>query len=752
MRRGKKAVMMLDIHKPRMRLAAGEDRYEGLRAAAAERIRNADPAVSDPALATRPPVPLRATESASCTAWGSGQRIAQLSAEVATLQGMVACCCAQLERASADRAEHRGHAAALLQDLQRAIRIIRPLASTPAVSVEDRAPARSELRSEVGDEVRANAGAGSREEPAAPADSPCDAVSPTAGGDLLQCQPAAAARCLGVLGDTAASAAAPAKVPAVSPATPPPRPEPARVLSLPRIGTNVACAQQPGPGLELRAAFSPPRTVAAGAVPTPPRPPPRRAAGLAVTLCSVFRFQRLTQRVAAALAAAADARSLSRCYIQWRTLTAARSQHRPADVAPCLWCDRTLLSRLGDGGEAQVWAACGFAMPKATDADADVALKVFKTPDGGEVEGVHERLRSSGHCWVKHVSLVVSSYHIACCGGGHYVQEFERADSDLFAYVTDRGPLDATLALLIHRDMLRGLAAIHSVGALHGDVKPENVLCTSTDGALSVALCDLVDQGNACTPLWMPPSGEWANDGTDDVYAAVLVLLSMLTAAKPPAEGQRDCAGINDFLDGICVEQGTEELGEEFKEAFARYAADVLGRDVSNRADTSCALSALTIFTPLCEEVGVDLAGPILLGNYASPAYQSGGPGSGSERFHSGVESGSGDDGDAGGREDAGDGSDSESGAGEERDSADGGTTGEHSWAPAACAGSDGSTCDPDPARQAPAGEGVPAFAAECTETAAQLAGGGAFPDPWADALDATERSAASPRLLYGGQ
>jgi hypothetical protein len=113
----------------------------------------------------------------------------------------------------------------------------------------------------------------------------------------------------------------------------------------------------------------------------------------------------------------------------------------------------------------------------------------------------------------------------------------------LRAMLARRGPLGAAAALVVLKDSLLALAAAHSQGLPHRDVKPDNVLidargwCTLTDFGVAVKTDKQMRAPG--TPEYMAPElwhGAPSVPATD-IYAATAVLCESLTG-KPPFSGR----------------------------------------------------------------------------------------------------------------------------------------------------------------------------------------------------------------------
>jgi eukaryotic-like serine/threonine-protein kinase len=105
--------------------------------------------------------------------------------------------------------------------------------------------------------------------------------------------------------------------------------------------------------------------------------------------------------------------------------------------------------------------------------------------------------------------------------------------------LTRQGPAGPQAALAVLKGSLLGLAAVHALGIVHRDYKPENVLVDSrgasklTDFGLAARTGDAVRFGG--TPLYMAPE-QWngsAASPASDIYAATVVFFECLTGRAP---------------------------------------------------------------------------------------------------------------------------------------------------------------------------------------------------------------------------
>src|SRR5690606_34539537 len=128
-------------------------------------------------------------------------------------------------------------------------------------------------------------------------------------------------------------------------------------------------------------------------------------------------------------------------------------------------------------------------------------------------------------------------------GGLYLVMQFVDGE-DLKHYIERRGPLPASEARDIARQILDGLATIHRAGILHRDIKSQNVLIDRdgrvrvTDFGIAQATVDpgLTSAGLAVgTAAYMAPEQAEAGQLSEatDIYAVGVVLYEMLTGRLP---------------------------------------------------------------------------------------------------------------------------------------------------------------------------------------------------------------------------
>ena len=108
----------------------------------------------------------------------------------------------------------------------------------------------------------------------------------------------------------------------------------------------------------------------------------------------------------------------------------------------------------------------------------------------------------------------------------------ERLDDE----IRRRGYFSVRDAVAIAGELARSLAALHAIGIVHRDVKPENVVGTTLIDFGSARMRDGLGPRTSGTPAYMAPERE--PDAAGDIYSLGCVLFAML-AGRPPFVGSR---------------------------------------------------------------------------------------------------------------------------------------------------------------------------------------------------------------------
>jgi hypothetical protein len=205
--------------------------------------------------------------------------------------------------------------------------------------------------------------------------------------------------------------------------------------------------------------------------------------------------------------------------------------------------DRYEIAReIGRGGYSVVYQA------RDRRVGADVAIKLLVPPPAA-ARLARERLRREVQA-VRRLSHpnIVTVYDVADDGPWTFVVLEYVAGPDLAVRVRERGPLDATAAARLGRDVAAALDAAHRAGILHRDVKPQNVLLAPdgrarlTDfGSARLAGQATMTQTGALvgTPAYAAPEvlAGIRGDARADCYGLGMTLYFGLVGGLPPRPG-----------------------------------------------------------------------------------------------------------------------------------------------------------------------------------------------------------------------
>ena len=197
-----------------------------------------------------------------------------------------------------------------------------------------------------------------------------------------------------------------------------------------------------------------------------------------------------------------------------------------------------LIDLLGQGGMGQVYRA------HDTVTDRVVALKVLP-PDMAEDHTFQHRFRREAHIAAQLSDPhVVPIHNYGEIDGRLYVDMRLIEGRDLGAVIAEGGPMNPVRAVHIIEQVAEALDAAHSVGLVHRDVKPSNILLARRDFvylidfgiARAVGATRFTSTGAAIGTLaYMAPerfdTGE--AEPSSDIYALACVLHECLTGRQP---------------------------------------------------------------------------------------------------------------------------------------------------------------------------------------------------------------------------
>ncbi|QXJ21589.1 serine/threonine protein kinase [Actinomadura graeca] len=186
---------------------------------------------------------------------------------------------------------------------------------------------------------------------------------------------------------------------------------------------------------------------------------------------------------------------------------------------------------LGRGAQGRV------VLAHHAESRTPVAIKYLARGDAQALAGLRAEAQMLGRLTSPYVARL---YRFVESGHGAAIVMEAVNGASLKAVLAEHGALAPEAALLVLKGSLLGLAAAHSVGVVHRDYKPANVV-VQPDGLsklVDFGVAVLAGQGSfAGTPAYMAPEqwrGEPATPATD-VYAATCVFVECVTGRRPYA-------------------------------------------------------------------------------------------------------------------------------------------------------------------------------------------------------------------------
>lgn len=201
-----------------------------------------------------------------------------------------------------------------------------------------------------------------------------------------------------------------------------------------------------------------------------------------------------------------------------------------------------LVQMIGEGQWTEVFQAR--PATQSNDEAADYTVKVLKGDyqhDPVAVQFLQREAFVAGHVLSPHVTTVLSA-HVD--RNPKYIVLPHLPGVTVDKALAEAGRLSTPHALWIARQVAEGLAALHTSGWLHGDIKPANVLVSETghttvlDLGFARRLDSRDDRGDVLTASlgYAPPetfTPDVAFSAASDVYSLGIMLFEMLTGWRP---------------------------------------------------------------------------------------------------------------------------------------------------------------------------------------------------------------------------
>ena len=210
------------------------------------------------------------------------------------------------------------------------------------------------------------------------------------------------------------------------------------------------------------------------------------------------------------------------------------SRDPAADQPPSVWGSFTLLEHIGRGSFGDVYRAWDGRL------DREVALKLIRRSDASPTHPDSVTVREGRLlARVSHPNIVTVHGADIVNGEVGVWMEFIRGRT-LEACVCDQGPFGVADAAAIGIAVCRALAAVHSAGLIHRDVKAQNVM-RQDDGRVVLMdfgagqLAEGATAGVVGTPLYLAPELLAGSPATpqSDVYSLGVLVYHLVTGRYP---------------------------------------------------------------------------------------------------------------------------------------------------------------------------------------------------------------------------
>ena len=280
--------------------------------------------------------------------------------------------------------------------------------------------------------------------------------------------------------------------------------------------------------------------------------------------------------------------------------------------------DYELLELIGEGGMGVVYRARQISL------DREVAIKLLAAGPWASRDFIERFRREAQNAARMQHPNIVAIYEVGNAEELHFFSMRLVRGKSLAEAVRDSGPLDAPPAAKLMRTVAEALAYAHSLGVLHLDLKPANVLLDE-DGVPHVAdfgLARRLDSALAVdneevsgTPSYMAPEQAQARthklSAATDIWGLGAILYELVTG-QPPFRGANAQETIKLVLEGtvrrprrfrprlpldldsVIVKCLARDPADRYRSA--RELADDLGRFIERRAVRARPLNAAQRF------------------------------------------------------------------------------------------------------------------------------------------------------------
>jgi serine/threonine protein kinase len=213
-----------------------------------------------------------------------------------------------------------------------------------------------------------------------------------------------------------------------------------------------------------------------------------------------------------------------------------------------------ILSELGRGQHSTVYKAWQRSLER------HVALKVLDHQDYQALLRFQSEARLTAYLVDQGVTHIRQVYEVGQTADGYLFVALEFVEGSL-RHLLDRArqrglrmaPVAAARLLL---PVAQALDAIHSLGWVHLDIKPQNILLNADGRAILADLGIAQKRGactHACTPTYASPeqaAGDRPVGPWSDIYSLAAVLYEMISG-HAPVRGEHDIVLLNQHLEAV---------------------------------------------------------------------------------------------------------------------------------------------------------------------------------------------------------
>jgi serine/threonine protein kinase len=211
-----------------------------------------------------------------------------------------------------------------------------------------------------------------------------------------------------------------------------------------------------------------------------------------------------------------------------------------------------IVEKLGRGQHTTVYKAW------QTSLERHVALKVLHNYDQKTLQKFQAEARLTAQLVQQRVPNIRQVYEVGQDADGYLFVAMEYVDDSL-RNVLNRSRernrrIKPVAAVNLLQPVAQALDALHSLGWVHLDIKPQNILIASGGRAVLADFGIAQRRGmmtHACTPMYASPeqaTGDRPVGPWSDIYSLGVVLYEMV-AGHPPVRGDQDIVLLNQHLE-----------------------------------------------------------------------------------------------------------------------------------------------------------------------------------------------------------